>query len=100
MYEAAEKSDMPIRLVSFKGSLQALRNWEPHMNLIRMSKADRFSFISDLYQAMTGSSILQRPGRREPRCIKRRPKNYQYLSASRHEMVEILHRSKYSAATP
>jgi len=100
MYEAAEKSDMPIRLVSFKGSLQALRNWEPHMNLIRKSKSDRLRFISDLYQAMTGSSILQRPGRREPRCIKRRPKNYQYLSAPRHEMVEILHRSKYSAATP
>ena len=100
MYEAAEESNMPIRLISFKGSLQALRNWEPHMNQIKVSKADRCRLISDLYRAITGSGILQRPGRREPRCIKRRPKNYQYLSAPRHEMKEILHRSKYRAATP
>jgi acyl-CoA synthetase (AMP-forming)/AMP-acid ligase II len=36
MYEAAEEADLAVRVVSFKGSLQALRNWEPHLNQARL----------------------------------------------------------------
>ena len=42
MYEAAEEADINVRLVSFKGSLQALRNGEPHLNQIKISRAERF----------------------------------------------------------
>jgi len=98
MYEAAEEADLEVRVVSFKGSLQALRNWEPHLNQAKISQAERFRLISDLYDAMTNTPIRQRPGRSEPRCIKRRPKSYQLLTAPRHEMKEIPHRSKYSVA--
>jgi hypothetical protein len=100
MYEAAEEAGVEVRVVSFKGSLQALRNWEPHLNQAKISKAERFRLISDLYDAMTNTPIRQRPGRSEPRCRKRRPKSYQLLTAPRHEMKEIPHRSKYRAATP
>jgi hypothetical protein len=100
MYEAAEEASVAVRVVSFKGSLQALRNWEPHLNQAKISKAERFRLISDLYDAMTNTPIRQRPGRSEPRCRKRRPKSYQLLTAPRHEMREIPHRSKYRAATP
>ena len=100
MYEAAEEADIEVRVVSFKGSLQALRNWEPHLNQAKVSNAERFRLISDLYDAMTNSPIRQRPGRSEPRCLKRRPKPYQLLTAPRHEMKEIPHRSKYRAANP
>ncbi len=98
MYEAAEEADIEVRVVSFKGSLQALRNWEPHLNQAKVSKAERFRLISDLYDAMTNTPIRQRLGRSEPRCIKRRPKNYQRLTAPRHEMKEIPHRNRYRAA--
>ena len=97
MYEAAEEADLKVRVVSFKGSLQALRNWEPHLNQAKISKAERFRLISDLYDAMTNTPIRQRPGRSEPRCLKRRPKNYQRLTAPRHEMKEIPHRNRYRA---
>ena len=100
MYEAAEEADLEVRVVSFKGSLQALRNWEPHLNQAKISKSERFRLISDLYDAMTNSPIRQRPGRSEPRCLKRRPKNYQRLTAPRHEMKEIPHRNRYHAANP
>jgi len=40
MYEAAEEADVAVRHVSFKGSLQALPNWEPHLNQAR-DQADR-----------------------------------------------------------
>ena len=100
MYEAAEEADIEVRIVSFKGSLQALRSWEPHLNQAKISKAERFRLISDLYDAMTNTPIMQRPGRSEPRCVKRRPKNYQRMTAPRHEMKVIPHRSKYCAANP
>ena len=58
MYEAAEEADMEIRKVSFKGSLQALRSWEPHLNQAKISQAERFRLISDLYDAMTNTPLL------------------------------------------
>jgi len=97
MFEAAREACLPVRSVSFKGSLQALRNWEPHLNQAKISNAERFRLISDLYEAITDTPIRHRPGRSEPRCCKRRPKNYQMLTAPRSEMKEIPHRHKYHA---
>jgi len=99
MYEAAEEADIAVRVVSFKGSVQALRNWEPHLNQTKISRAEHFRLISDLYDAMTNTPIRQRPGRQEPRCLKRRPKNYQRLTSPRHKMKEIPHRSTYRAGS-
>lgn len=100
MYEAAEEADLEVRVVSFKGSLQALRNWEPHLNQAKVSQAERFRLVTDLYDAMTNTPIRQRPGRSEPRCIKRRPKSYQLLTAHRHEMKAVPHRNRCRAAKP
>jgi hypothetical protein len=97
MCEAAKEMYLKARIVSFKGSVQALRNWEPHLNQAKISRAERFKLISDLYEAMTNTPITQRPGRSEPRCLKRRKKNYQLMTLPRHEMKEILHRNRYHA---
>ena len=97
MYEAAEEFRQPVRLISFKGSLQALRSWEPHLNQVTLNKWERTRIISDLYTSIARNSIRQRPGKQEPRCLKRRLKTYQLLTAPRHEMKEIPHRSKYHA---
>ncbi len=98
MYEAAKKADLEVRVVSFKGSVQALRSWEPHLNQAKISRKERFRLISDLYDAITNTPTKQRPGRSEPRCLKRRKKNYQLMSLPRHEIKVIPHRSKYVAA--
>src|SRR5208337_3658427 len=97
MCEAAKEVDLNVRIVSFKGSVQALRSWEPHLNQAKISRTERFRLISDLYEAMTNTPIKQRPGRSEPRCLKRRHKNYQLMTLPRHEMREIPHRNKYYA---
>jgi len=99
MCEAAKEVDLKARIVSFKGSVQALRNWEPHLNQAKISRSERLRLISGLYEAMTNTPITQRPGRSEPRCLKRRKKNYQLMTAPRHEMKEIQHRNRYYAAT-
>jgi hypothetical protein len=97
MYEAAEEADIDVRIVSFKGSLQALRSWEAHLNQVQISTMERYRLVSDLYAAMTNVPIRQRPGRSEPRCVKRRPKNYQRMTAPRHEIKVIPHRNQYRA---
>lgn len=94
MYEAAEKADIEVGLVSFKGSLQAIYNWEPQLNHDKLSKQERTKLLDDLYSTLTDLPLKQRPGRKEPRCLKRRPKNYQLLTKPRHEMEEIAHRSR------
>lgn len=100
MYEAAEEQHVDPRRISFKGAIQSLRQWEPNLNQAQTSRAEKFRLISVLYDSITQQLIPDRPGRREPRCLKRRPKPYQLLSAPRHEMKEIEHRSKYRATTP
>jgi IS4 transposase len=93
MYEAAEEADIPVRLVSFKTSLQTLRSWEPNLNQARISKKERFRLISLLYESITQNPIRQRPGRSEPRAVKRRPKNHQLLTCHRSEMHVPSHRN-------
>jgi hypothetical protein len=97
MAEAAKAADLAVRLVSFKGSLQALRTWEPHLNQGRLNRIERSRIIADLYEAITDTPIRQRLGRSEPRCRKRRPKNYALMTRPRREMKEIPHRNRYSA---
>jgi hypothetical protein len=98
MCEAADEAGVEVRVVSFKGSVQALRSWEPHLNQAKISRIERSRLISDLYDAMTNTPVRQRPGRSEPRCLKRRKKNYQLMTAPRYEIKVIPHRSKYHAA--
>ncbi len=69
------------------------------LNHERISNVKRGKLLHDLYGTITGLPIRQRPGRREPRCLKRRPKNYQLLTLPRHKMEEMKHRSRYRAAT-
>jgi hypothetical protein len=100
MVEAAKEAEIGTRIVSFKGSLQALRNWEPHLNQKHIDNQKRVQLLLDLYSVITNTPIRQRLGRREPRCVKRRLKNYQRLMAPRHEMMEVPHRSQYRATRP
>ncbi len=93
----ADKQKVDPHQVSFKGSIQALRQWEPYLNQTHISRQKQHDLIQLLYESIAGKIIPFRPGRREPRAVKRRPKKYQLLIAHRHEMMEVKHRSKYTA---
>jgi len=96
MLKASKQKGISPRTISFKASVQALRQWEPLLKP-DMKLSERNRLIDLLYDCISASEIHQRPGRREPRCIKRRPKNFQLLNKPRHEMIEISHRNRYSA---
>ena len=97
MLKAADKAELPVRLISFKASVQALRQWESLLRL-ELSTQEQMRLLSSLCDSIATSVIRTRPSRREPRCVKRRPKNYQRMTKPRHEMQETLHRSKYRVA--
>ena len=92
--EAGEKEGTPIRKISFKGALQALCKWEPHLNQTHISKRDRLRMIRELYACIAQNKLPNRPGRSEPRAKKRRPKNHRLLTKPRHEMSVPNHRNR------
>ena len=51
--------------------------------------------LGELLEVIARDQVPDRPGRREPRAVKRRPKPYQLLNHPRHLMKELPHRSKY-----
>lgn len=96
MVKAAQTRGVATRLISFKASVQALRQWEGLLKSdINLKEQTRL--VSSLCDSIAASVIRQRQGRREPRCVKRRPKNFQRLTRPRHEMLECPHRSSYRA---
>lgn len=97
MLDSAKTVDQLPRKISFKASVQALRQWEPQLNRTGMSESERRRMMSLLIETIAATTLSHRPGRREPRCVKRRPKPFALLSTPRHQIVEIPHRSRYHA---
>ena len=97
IYESSDLHDVDPLQVSFKGAVQSVRHWEPILTQSKLSKSERQIIMNKLRQSIIENTVLLRPGRREPRCLKRRPKPYQLLTAKRNKMREIHNRSKYRA---
>ena len=97
MIEAAQQAGEPVRRISFKGSAQALRQWEPHLNQTKISHQEQRRLIQLLYDSIADYIVPERPSRSEPRVVKRRPKPYQLLTTPRHEMKVTKHRGRYNA---
>lgn len=97
MQEAAQRHAVDLGLISFKGSVDAVRHFA---DIIHASagKPRRQSQLYDELLAIIASDPLQcRPNRSEPRARKRRPKPYQLLNQHRHHMRVIPHRNRYRA---
>lgn len=90
MWDAAQNQSCSPRRISFKASVQALRQWRPDPRQPNQT-------ATALLQAVGHVKLTRRSGRREPRCVKRRPKSQALLTAPRREMQEIPHRSRYRA---
>jgi hypothetical protein len=78
---------------SFKGSVDRLNRWMPH--LTSASACGRKRLVADLLETIADDLLPERPNRREPRVLKRRPKPFQLMNQPRSVMVEIPHRSRY-----
>jgi hypothetical protein len=83
MVEAAWIHGVDLERLSFKGTVDALRQWEPLLAGSHDTRAKR----AELLRVIAADPVPARPNRSEPRARKRRPKVYQMLTKPRHQMV-------------
>lgn len=85
--------------LSFKGTRDRFNQW--HWTLWSSSNTrEAARHCALLLHSIAHAPVPPRPGRSEPRCIKRRPKSYQLLNKPRDQMIEIPHRHKHRSSKP
>jgi len=94
MAQAAANHDVPLDRMSFKGTVDSVRQFSLAIAQAR-SKKKQQHLILQLLEVMARDQVPDRPDRREPRAVKRRPKPYERLNRRRHLMREIPHRNHY-----
>jgi len=94
MVQAGTLYDVPLERLSFKGTVDSVRHFSLAIAQARSRKQQK-QLMAHLLEIIADDQVPDRPGRREPRAVKRRPKPYQLLNRPRHLMKELPHRSKY-----
>jgi hypothetical protein len=92
MAQAASQHGVPLERLSFKGSLDAVRHFAQAMARAR-ARARRQRLWQRLLQTLARDLVPERPGRREPRAIKRKKNKYPRLDAPRHKFRDHLKRN-------
>jgi hypothetical protein len=98
MLETARQAKVPLIRLSFTGSLATARRYAEALLHARTPFLRR-RLRADLLASIARDPVPDRPGRREPRAVKRRPKPYPRLMCHRHRFREIPHQSRYRAPT-
>jgi hypothetical protein len=93
MAEAAQVHAAQLERLSFKGTVDALRQFSAAMAQARSRKM-KAALWQDLLHALARDRVPLRPNRSEPRAVKRRPKPYPLLNRPRRKFVELPHRNK------
>ena len=86
MQEASRLSEQPLEEMSFTGTRDSTEHWVGAIVLASSQKARNMA-MDGLYRCIASDLLPIRPGRSEPRAVKRRPKGYQLLTRPRKEMV-------------
>ncbi len=81
MAEACAQHDAIPNQVSFKGTVQLLNKFMPHF--INANRKTNQAMYSELLKNIVKNKIGNRPGRIEPRRVKRRPKPFDTLNRPR-----------------
>ncbi len=82
--QAATTHDVVLERISFKGSLDALRQFS-HARARARSKKKYRQLWAELLATLAADRVPARPGRREPRAVKRKKNKYPRLNVPRHK---------------
>jgi hypothetical protein len=85
--------------ISFKGAVDAARSFYQAMRLARSQRHAR-RLHRRVLEILARDLVPFRPGRHEPRAVKRRPKPYSHLTRPRHTYRELPHRGNRVQQTP
>jgi len=92
MAQAATEHTVPLERISFKGTLDALRQFTQAISQAR-TKTKRSQLWAKLLETLAADRVPERPGRREPRAVKRVKNKYPRLSVPRHRFTDRPKRS-------
>jgi len=84
MVEAAQTHDVELERISFKGSVDSVRQFSQAMAKAK-SRKRRQSLWEKLLRTLAADLVPDRPRRREPRAVKRQRNKYPHLDTSRHK---------------
>ena len=84
MAQAATQQTVPLERISFKGTLDALRQFTQAISQARTQKKRR-QLWTKLLVTLAADLVPERPGRSEPRAVKRKKNKYPRLNAPRHK---------------
>jgi hypothetical protein len=82
MAEAAAIYDQDVARLSFKGSVQTVRHFS-QVIAQASSRRKAVQLTNDLLQTLAQGLVPDRPGRAEPRVLKRRHKRYSLMTRPR-----------------
>lgn len=99
MVAAGSAHDVPIESLSFKGSVDSTRQYSIAIAQAPTLKKQR-QLRQELLRVIALDCLPNRPGRREPRAVKRRPKPYALLNKHRKKFKETSHRNRYWKNNP
>ena len=94
MAQASLRHEVPIGWLSFKGTVDSVRQFAGAIAQARSAKT-RNHLWDKLLEIIAQDRLPQRFGRSEPRAVKRRPKPYPLLNRPRKLFKEIPHRNRY-----
>lgn len=95
MQRAAAEVEEPVWHLSFKGVLDLVVASHESFRIHAGKPRNRAAAMNHLLSICATKRIDLRPFRREPRAVKRRPKNFQLLTKPRAVFQETHHRDKY-----
>jgi hypothetical protein len=87
MAQAAAQHQAPVERLSFKGTLDALRQFNQAISQARTQKKRR-DLWEQLLRILVLDQVPERPGRREPRALKRQFNKYPRLNLPRHRFKD------------
>lgn len=87
MAQAAREHQVDLYRISFTGAMDTLRHSATAMAQAKTAKKRR-ELWADLLHTLADDLVPLRPGRREPRAVKRRPKPYPRLNKPRRQFRE------------
>ena len=83
MQEAAHLHDVPLDRVSYKGTLDTVRQYADGIHAARPRAREKL--YDQMLELIARDLVPYRPNRAEPRVRKRRPKNFPLMSKPRHQ---------------
>ena len=98
MQEAALTCHAPLARLSFKGTLDTMRQFSHAIARLPIrQRHKRRALYVQMLSTIASDLVPLRPGRREPRCLKRRPKAFPFMTKPRHQMKDPMKSSRRKA---